>query len=60
MTKSKEGLRILARIIARAYLADSPGNNTMPRTRKKVKKDESLRRATRSNSDGKGSYQSEG
>ena len=60
MSESKEALRILARIIARAYLADNEGNNTMTRTRKKVKKDESLRRATQSNSDGEGSHQSEG
>lgn len=45
-------LAVLARIIARAYLADNRGNNTMARTRKKVKKGESLRRTRRSNSDG--------
>jgi len=35
-------LTVLARIIARAYLADNQRNNTIPRTRKKVKRDESL------------------
>lgn len=53
MTESKEGLRILARIIARAYLAHNQGNNTIGKTRKKVKKDESLRRTARDNFDGK-------
>ena len=61
MTESKEGLRILARIIARAYLADNQGNNTtMARTRKRVEKDENLPGTMRNNSDGKGSYQPQG
>jgi len=60
MTESKEGLRILARIIARAYLADSQGNNTIGKTRKKGSKDESLRRTIGSKCDGKGSHQSQG
>jgi len=47
-------LVVLARIIARAYLADNQGNNAMARTSKKVKKGESLRRTRRSNSDGEG------
>ena len=59
MTESKEGLRILARIIARAYLADDQGNNTIGKTRKKGRKDESLRRTIGSKSDGKGSHQSQ-
>jgi len=60
VTEPKEGLRILARIIARAYLADNQGNHKMmARTRKRVKKDESLLGPVRSDSDGKGSYQSE-
>jgi hypothetical protein len=33
-----EGLKILARIIAKAYLADNQRNNTMSRTRKRGKK----------------------
>lgn len=61
MTEPKEGLKILARIIARAYLADHQGSNTTrARTRKRSKKDESLLGTMRSNSDGKGSFQSEG
>ncbi len=61
MTEPAEALRILARIIARAYLNDNQGGNaTVGRTRKRVKKDESLRRATRSESDGKTSHQSQG
>ena len=54
MTGPEEELRILARIMARAYLNDNQGGNaTVGRTRKRAKKDESLRRATRSEFDGK-------
>ena len=61
MTEPEEALGILARIIARAYLSDNQGGNaTAGRTRKRVKKDESLRRATRSESDGKSNHQSQG
>lgn len=61
MTETEEGLKILARIIARAYLADNQGSNaTMAKTQKGVKKNESLPGAKRSNSHGKGSYQSKG
>jgi hypothetical protein len=61
MTESAEALGILARIMARAYLNDNQGANaTVSRTRKRVKKDESLRRPTRSKSDGKSSHQSQG
>ena len=59
MTQPKEGLRILARIIARAYLADELGNNTASAaTRRKDKNDESIRGTVRSSSDGEGSQQS--
>jgi len=43
MTEPEEALRVSARIIARRYLSDSQGGNvTVGRTRKRVKKDESL------------------
>jgi hypothetical protein len=61
ITEPEEGLRILARIIAKAYLVDNQGSNaTMARNRKGVKKNESLPGAMRSNSHGKRSYQSKG
>ena len=61
MTEPEEALRILARIMARAYLNDNQGGNaTVGRTRRRVKKDESSRRATRSESDGRTSHQSQG
>jgi hypothetical protein len=60
VTESKEGLKILARIIARAYLADNQSNNSIGKTRKKGRKDESLRRAIGNKSHGKGSQQSQG
>jgi hypothetical protein len=61
MTEPEEGLKILARIIAKAYLSDNQGNNEqMARTRKGVKKDESVPRRMRSDSHGKGSLQSKG
>ena len=57
MTEPKEGLRILARIIARAYLVDSQGTNaTIARTQRRIKKDESVPRTMRSDSDGEGSH----
>ena len=47
MTEPEEALGILARIMARAYLNDNQGiNATVSRTRKRIKKDESLLGAT--------------
>jgi hypothetical protein len=61
MTEPEEGLKILARIIAKVYIAHNQGSNTlMARTRKGDKKDESLPRTMRSNSHGKRSYESKG
>ncbi len=53
----QEGLRILARIIARAYLADTQAEDTaVAKPRRKVKKDENIRGARRNSTNGKGSY----
>ena len=60
MNESEEGLKILARIIARAYLADKQGNNTTPRIRRIVKKHESLRRTIRGEFNRKGRDESKG
>lgn len=60
MSEPEEGLRILARIIARAYLADDQDDNTMRRTRKRVKKNENLRRTRRGNFDEESSHQPQG
>ena len=48
MAEPEEALRILARIMTSAYLNDNQGGNaTVGRTRKRVKKEVSLHRATR-------------
>ena len=53
----EQGLRILARIIARAYLADTQAEDTgVAKPRRKVKKDENIHRARRNSPDGKGSH----
>lgn len=50
---TNEGLRILARIIARAYLADTQGDEPVENSQKKVKKGESISGTSRNSFDGK-------
>ena len=58
MTESSDGLRILARMIARAYLADERAKDAgVPGPRRKAKKDENIPRAKRDRPDGKSSHQ---
>lgn len=55
----EQAIKLLARIIARAYLADTQAKDTaVAKPLRKVKKDENVYRAKRSNADGKGSHQS--
>jgi len=59
MTEPNEALRILARIIAKAYLADCQGDGARTaNARERSKKGENLPGATRDSSDGEGSHKS--
>jgi len=51
------GLRILARIITKAYLAESRDAKGIPKAQKRFEKDEDISRSSGDNFDGEGAYQ---
>ena len=53
-----EALEALARIIAKAYLAETQDDKRVPRAENADKKDEDISRTRRDRFDGKGDYQS--
>jgi len=52
-----EGLKVLARIIAKAYLAETQDDKEVPKIQERVKRDEDISRTSRDSFDGKGNYQ---
>lgn len=52
-----EGLKILARIIAKAYLAETQDDKGVPKIQERVNRDEDISRTSRDSFDGKGNYQ---
>jgi hypothetical protein len=53
-----EALKVLARIIAKAYLAETQVDKRVPRSENGDKRDENISRTSRDSFDGKGDYQS--
>ena len=51
-----EALKVLARIIARAYLAETQDDKWVPKIQKRLKRDEDISRTSRDSFDGKGDY----
>jgi hypothetical protein len=55
--EQNEGLKILARIIAKAYLIEMQGDKEVRKTQKRAIENENISRTSRDSFDGKGNYQ---